>query len=113
MIDTDDVVSSGCGTLRSRILGVCFTPIRYDIPQGQESKMQASIRISLLLAVTVLLALGQDLHAQTPPARTALDDYIASPKAQMMTAAMWTSSELHTRGLGRHIQSLSQVRAPK
>ena len=81
MIDTDDVVSSGCGTLRSRILGVCFTPIRYDIPQGQESKMQASIRISLLLAVTVLLALGQDLHAQTPPARTALDDYIARPDA--------------------------------
>ena len=81
MIDTDDVVSSGCGTLRSRILGLPFIPIRYDIPQGQESKMQASIRISLLLAVTVLLALGQDLHAQTPPARTALDDYIARPDA--------------------------------
>ena len=52
-----------------------------DFLQGQESKMQASIRIILLLAVTALFGLGQDLHGQTPPARTALDDYIAKPDA--------------------------------
>ncbi|MDB4775715.1 PhoPQ-activated pathogenicity-related family protein [bacterium] len=63
------------------VSSVKTAPTGDDFLQGQESKMQASIRIVLLLAAIALLGFGQDLHAQTPPARTALDDYIARPDA--------------------------------
>ena len=43
--------------------------------------MQASIRTLLLLTVVVLPGFVTGLQAQTPPVRTALDDYIARPDA--------------------------------